>query len=510
MRHALHGDHGHRLTGQSGRAVPTVAVVGAGAAGTLTALQLADRAHRVRRELTVVLVDPADRPGRGVAYSTTDRRHLLNVTSGGMSAMPQQPGHFVDWLRREVDAAAEPCGFAARADYGRYLDDALSDVLNNAPGVTLERRCCRVASVRPVPGGVHLALADGSSLQADAAVLAPGIFAPGLDWAPQTLRSSRRFVADPWAPGALDALRSTDGDVLLVGTGLTTVDVALTLARPGRTLYAVSRRGRLPAAHTTRPKPLAPAPTGVLAEHAAGRTATDLDGLRGLVRDTVAAAVRDFGDWRPAFDTLRPVTAALWGRLDPADRAELVRSDAAWWDLHRHRMPPVTAAAVARLRGSGALRVDSDEVLAVDGTPDGLRVSLASGRRRTVAAVVNCTGPQGDVRRVADPLLADLLGSGTAVPGPLALGLRTCGGRLVDAAGSSRAPIWTLGAMRRGELWETTAVPEIRAQAAEVATAVLDTLLTPRPLRRRARDVMGLPLTTTPEAAAAYNRGLEP
>ena len=178
-----------------------------------------------------------------------------------MSALPQQPGHFVDWLRREVDARCRTrAGSPPAHDYGRYLDDALSEVLQKAPGVTLERRCCRVASVRPVPGGVHLALADGSSLQADAAVLAPGIFAPGVDWAPQTLRSSSRFVADPWAPGALAALRSTDGDVLLVGTGLTTVDLALTLARPGRTLYAVSRRGRLPTAHTTRPKPPTPAP----------------------------------------------------------------------------------------------------------------------------------------------------------------------------------------------------------------------------------------------------------
>jgi uncharacterized NAD(P)/FAD-binding protein YdhS len=86
--------------------------------------------------------------------------------------------------------------------------------------------------------------------------------------------------------------------------------------------------------------------------------------------------------------------------------------------------------------------------------------------------VVNCTGPQSDVRRVADPLVDDLLGSGTAVPGPLGWGLHTRDGRLADAAGSATAPLWTLGAMRRGELWETTAVPEIRAQAAAIASAL--------------------------------------
>ena len=136
--------------------------------------------------------------------------------------------------------------------------------MRNAPAVTLEHRCQRVRHARPVPGGVHLALADGSVLTADAMVLAPGIFAPGTAWAPDALAASDRFVADPWAPGALDRLdqlATTDGDVLLVGTGLTMVDVALTLARPGRTLHAVSRRGRVPAAHSTTAKPPTPAPS---------------------------------------------------------------------------------------------------------------------------------------------------------------------------------------------------------------------------------------------------------
>jgi hypothetical protein len=180
----------------------------------------------------------------------------------------------------------------------------------------------------------------------------------------------------------------------------------------------------------------------------------------------VTGAVRETRDWRPAFDTLRPLTAALWSCLGPDERADFLSTDAAWWDLHRHRMPPSTAAAVARLRADGALQVGSDEVLAAEETRDGLVVVLASGRRLAVDAVVNCTGPQGDVRRVADPLIDDLLASGTAVPGPLGLGLRTHDGRVVDASGAHDAPVWTLGAMRRGELFETTAVPEIRGQAA--------------------------------------------
>jgi len=101
------------------------------------------------------------------------------------------------------------------------------------------------------------------------------------------------------------------------------------------------------------------------------------------------------------------------------------------------------------------------------------------------------------------------------------MGLRTESGRLVDSAGSTEAPIWTLGCVRRGELWESTAIPEIRAQAAQVAVSVLDEIA-PLPRRladgrlvgghhpiARPRDPLGLPLSTTAEAAAAYNAGLE-
>jgi uncharacterized NAD(P)/FAD-binding protein YdhS len=458
-----------------------VAVVGAGAAGTLAAVHLATEAARRGDALRLLLVDPAE-PGRGVAYSTHDPRHLLNVPAGGLSAHPDQPDHFVRWLRREVWHRARPDDFAPRAEYGRYLADALAA----APDVELERVTRRVVAVEPGDHGATLRYDDDSSAAVDSVVLATGIDAPGTGWVPDGLRSCDRFVADPWTPGALDVLEAHGGaeaatdDVLLVGTGLTMVDLAATLARPGRVLHAVSRRGRVPAAHTSRCSDRRPTPVldqlrESLTTASASAEPPDLATLRRTVRDLVAVCVRQQGDWRGAFDVLRPVTGALWSRLCEVDRAELLATDLAWWDLHRHRMPPVTAAATARLRATGRLEVSADEVLAAEPTPDGraVEVTLRSGRRLTVAAVVNCTGPQGDVRRSADPLTRDLLATGTATAGPLHLGLRTRGGRLVDATGSDAAPLWTLGALRRGELWETTAIPEIRDQAAALAPAVL-------------------------------------
>src|SRR4051794_7208929 len=82
---------------------PLVAVVGAGAAGSLVAIHLADRLARTgAAPFDLLLVDPDARLGRGVAYSTADPRHLLNVPAQGMSALPGRPTHFLDWVRREV------------------------------------------------------------------------------------------------------------------------------------------------------------------------------------------------------------------------------------------------------------------------------------------------------------------------------------------------------------------------------------------------------------------------
>lgn len=101
--------------------------------------------------------------------------------------------------------------------------------------------------------------------------------------------------------------------------------------------------------------------------------------------------------------------------------------------------------------------------------PGGAEVCLGNGTELTAGTVINCTGVRHDVRRSTDPLVMSLLADGIARPGPLGLGFDT----LPDGRVRGGAPLWTLGALRRGNLWETTAFPEIRAQASAVARSVL-------------------------------------
>ncbi|MFF5727164.1 FAD/NAD(P)-binding protein [[Kitasatospora] papulosa] len=492
----------------------TVAVVGAGAAGTMVAIELCGTAALRRSALDLVLIDPAPEAGRGTAYATTDPRHRLNVPAGNMSCRADEPGHFVRWLCRHGSPEATAADFVERYRYGAYLADTLGRAVIAAHGtVTVRRLRSRATGCRWQGGTARLELADGTALDADCVVLATGPGPSPVAWAPPALRASDRFVAAPWAPGSLDAALSTGctDDVLLIGTGLTAVDVALRLDRPGRTVHAVSRGGRLPQVHA-----LAPLPAAECADPLHG---LPLAGLRAAVRRHIGRVLRAQGDWRPALDGLRPLTAQLWGALSAEDRAAFLEQDSTLWNVHRHRMPPVTAEAVSRMRRMRRLRSYAGQVASVRARPDGslaVTVALAGtgeARELSVGWVVNCTGPKTLLKDTTDPLWRGLFDAGSAVPGPVGMGVATDEGRLRDAGGRAVLPLWTLGATRRGELWETTAVPEIRVQAEAVARAVLGHLSvqapTPRVVRRRPRDGSGLPLSTHDEAAAAYDSGLD-
>ena len=446
--------------------VADIAVVGAGPAGSLVAVQLLRALRRERRRGTIELIDPSPAEGAGVAFGTTDERHLLNVRVAGLDAHPDEPGHFLAWARAHVAADVQPGDFLPRAVYGAYLQETLRAELEQAPpGARVTRRRARVLRLDVLDAStpITLALDDGTALAARRVVLATGSAATAARWAPAGLADHPRFVADPWDAAALAAVPD-DGDVLLVGSGLTAVDLAVTLARPGRTVHAVSRHGRLPRAHRELASTPAPAPA------VSNLPVGDPEALRGWVVAQLRDGVRREGDWRPTMDSLRSLTAATWRACgEPAQRDLL--TDAWAWNVLRHRCAPATAAQIGRLRSAGALTVTASTVVGWQPDGDQLRVELANGSSRLVGTVVSCTGPDGDVRQTTDPLLADLLSTGWATAGPHGLGLRTAeDGRLTSAAGPN-APVWTLGALRRGQLWESTAVPEIREQAAALATS---------------------------------------
>jgi uncharacterized NAD(P)/FAD-binding protein YdhS len=268
-------------------------------------------------------------------------------------------------------------------------------------------------------------------------------------------------------PGALDAARA-DESVLVIGSGLTMVDVALTLGREGGgpVLQAVSRNGLVPRAHRAGLTSLQPFPL----------KACSLDSVVAAVFEQIARVSREGGDWRDVFDSMRPATPALWRALPLAEKRRFLATMQRLWDVHRFRMAPPVATRFGELCESGRLRVDAGAIVALEPSARGARATLRLAGREGIQVadfdrVVNCSGAGADVRRAPAPL-AGLLAAGLARPDELGIGLDVSpSGALIDLTGRPSSRIHVVGCLRKGVEWEAIGVTEIRDQAAAVARA---------------------------------------
>lgn len=427
-----------------------VGIVGGGASGGLLAAMLLRQATA---PLRVTVFDPAPELARGVAYSTDDPLHLLNVPARNMSALVADPDHFRSWAR------CSDTDFVPRSRYGDYLQGVLRDAEQSAhPGVGLEHVRDTVVAVRPA-ALTHLTTSHGHTMAFDSVILATGHGAPQ---GPAVLGQvdPAAVITNPWNVGALDGIDTGD-EVLVVGTGLTFVDVALSILDRSSTtrVHAISQHGLLPQAHETPWRPGHPAPE--LPDE-------DVD-PRAVLR-----YVRSFGvDWRRGLDSLRPITPAIWLTMDESRRERFLRHLVRYWNTHRHRMAPEVARRLDQANAAGRITVHRASLADASSTAGRIRAVLSSGEVLTVDRVVVCTGPSADVRDC--DLGRQMVSSGIARPGPFDVGFDCdpSSGALLDAEGNVSSSLFTIGPPRCGVVWESTAIPEIRVQADALSRTIL-------------------------------------
>lgn len=454
----------------------TIAIVGGGFSGTMTAVNLARLAAR---PLRVCVVNSGRPAGRGVAYGTKRGEHLLNVAARNMSAFPDHPNHFLDWLRTRSEYADLPDvvlreAFVPRRVFGDYLRAVsltYSTPVGAAPVVRVEAIDDTATDIVPRPGGATVVLASGATIDAARVVLATGNQPPASLPTPDVPFRHPAYLDDPWAawdPARVDAGR----DAILIGTGLTMVDVFLTLSELGwrGTIRAVSRNGLLPLSHFRGIEyPDFPPPD------------PDRLGLAGLVEQVErhCGRLRQLGA-NPAIcvDKLRPHTQRIWQNFTVDEKREFTAKYAARWNVTRHRVAEPIHARLMEAVSANRLRVHKGRVVALADAGAGVRVTIAGddGERTTLdgALVVNCTGPRPGFTSAADPLFKSLFARGLVRADGLDMGIDVDGEFApIERAGGRSGVLYALGPLLRGTLWETTAVPELRGQAMRVAQLVL-------------------------------------
>jgi uncharacterized NAD(P)/FAD-binding protein YdhS len=469
----------------------TVAIVGGGCSAAMLAVQLLRQPGPVA--LHVVLIDPQPEPGAGLAYGSAGTQHLLNVPAGNMSALADVPDDFLAWLRRQ-QADAGPSTFATRRDYGRYMRERLADAQAQAAGGrTLEALQASVEDVQPASDGrgALVVLAGGRRIAVNHAVLAIG-HAGGLPLPALCSLPAGRVVHDPWAAPGLPPL-APDACVVIVGSGLTAVDVALDLAarpQPPAGVVCLSRHGLLPMAHRRQRGHFAAASAAALVAGWDGTVRSQLRALRlAIVSHTLAG-----GDWRDVLAALRAHTPAWWQALPLPERARFLRHLQPLWDVARHRCAPEAHARFTALRDAGWLRVQAGRILGAQeaaGVAELLIAPRGGGRPRLLRTdlIVNCTGPRTALAALAPgpaaALLQRLHQAGHLCPDALGLGLAVDGaGALLDAQGWPSPVLSYLGPWLRARDWEATAVPELRQHALALAQRLLgDAAAAPGPAR---------------------------
>jgi len=442
----------------------SVLVIGGGFSGAMTA------AHLAARGVATAVIEPGVL-GRGVAYAATPYPLLLNTPAAAMSALPGAPQHFESWLEREVAHGtprpeATPAGvFAPRALYGDYLEDTIAELARGR----LDVIAARATALAPTARGFAVRCDDGREITTHRIVLALG-----------NLPARTPDALDPATPGYLAepygrlAEIGLDEPVAILGSGLTALDVIAGLRARGHRgpIVCASRRGLVPTAHT------APATLAILVPRALVRQPR----LRTLMvwwREAVDR-VRDLceaGAAEPAvIAALRPMLPTIWRRLPVADRAKFLRHVRPRWDVLRHRAPAAVRDVLDRGRAEGSVEVVAGQLVSAVRTAAGLRCQFGSSEgatlTRDVRWLINCTGPERDVRRLRMPLMQSLVAHRMLAPDPLGLGVLTgSAGQLIGEAGLV-PDAFVVGPWRMADLFEASAVPELRHHAADTAMEI--------------------------------------
>jgi uncharacterized NAD(P)/FAD-binding protein YdhS len=429
----------------------------------------------------IAVLDQTSLPGRGRAYRSPHRFHLLNVPAGQMGAFPGDPEDFLHWAKSNYDASMQARSFPPRAVYGEYLGSVLDRTLAERGGDRFHWIQGEALSLQRRKDNDKLAVQrlavqckDGPELLARAVVLAIGNFPPATPKILGLESGNSLYVQFAWAENALDKLPQ-NGSVLLLGSGLTSVDMIMALKSKGfrGTIHVLSREGLIPSRHQqTKPWP-------VFWNEQSPRTTR---GLLRLIRNQVAVATEKGTDWRSVVDSLRPVTQQIWQSLPVNEQRRFLRHARAQWDIHRHRLAPEIADIFFDMEAEGQIRFHTGRITNYAEDHDLAEIvyqerGAPTAKRLHAHRVINCTGSETDCRRIDDSLITSLFVQGLARPDPLFLGLDVDpDGALIDYKGVPSPSIFTIGPTRKGQLWETTAVPEIRQQAEQLGTYLVKAL----------------------------------
>lgn len=447
----------------------TIAIIGGGWSGILTAIQLLEKS----KDISIKIINSEQLLGLGIAYSTSDESHLLNVPAGKMSAFPDNPKHFTDWLIKKGYPEKEiEKQFLPRLVYGKYIQEFIDSIKQNAQ---VEIINARAIDIHKESINYSIQLNNENSVSTDKIVLALGNFLPATPKsASLDFFESPNYFKNPWNTDYLKNIQINQ-NILIMGTGLTMVDCVISLKKAGITgkLFVVSPRGYTPAPHgikQTYPDFYA---------EIKGKTLLE---IFKIVRKHLKLAESKNIPWIGVVDSLRPNLQKLWISLSLKGKQQFISHIRHIWGLARHRLPLSVHTQLMDLKTKGQLEIIGGRILDMQEKNNTVSVTLRLRKSTTicelnVSRVINCTGPQTNYKELQNELVKNLLSKRMILADDLKMGIKTTlNGQVLEKDNTASTDMYAIGSLLRGVLWETTAVPEIRMQAESIAKQIIDSI----------------------------------
>lgn len=444
-----------------------IAIIGAGYSGISVLYQL----YKLGSDAHVLLFEKREELAQGAAYSTPDPHHLLNVAAHGMSALHNEPDHFVNWLTAthfddftpHDDVASQ---YVPRMIYGRYIKSLLDEVVNDSSkALTLEIVQEDVIDIEP---SFEVKTAH-KAYHADQVVLANGNFAPQCICKDLETLPAGKYIHNPWQYNAVQHIQR-DQDVMILGTGLTMVDIVVSLQAKGHLgqITAVSRRGLLPQSHQAHEK--------IESFVNEDNLPTTARALMRLVHQTGKQLVKEGADWRSVIDSLRPYNAKLWDHLPMIEKHRFMRHARPYWDVLRHRIAPEITAVLDAKKDDGSLIVRGGRVQAFSMSGDKVHCQFKPRGQSSIQAlevdvVVNAVGPSGNIVKIGDELLTNLLNKGLLSQDDSQLGPIVFDKN--QSVNDASLKCYLHGPMTKAKYWEMIAVPDIRHESFALAKQLI-------------------------------------
>lgn len=453
----------------------TFAIIGAGFSGTVAAIEFL---NRMSGNAQLIIINRSGAAARGLAYGTNSPQHLLNVPVGNMTALVDHPDSFLEYCKKsEPEIAAN--SFVARKVYGDYLESLLKTAIAQAsPRIQITQIISEVVSLKPSKEGAAIKLLDGQTLHADQVALAFGHFPPNHPFEFEETIHSHFLQNDPWQSHP-QSESDKNGSILLIGGGLTAVDVITNLLKSAHTgsIYMLSRRGLLPKAHRVS-RSGSGASTQII-ELLLNSKPCVRSYLR-IIRNEVQHRSTQGLDWRDVIASMRPITSELWKRLPGSERRKFLRHAQSYWDAHRHRVAPETYALFESALSTNQIIPITGRIKAAKVDNGLVRVDIKPKGKHTnqtvvVNLIVNCTGPSSNLKKINNQLIDQLLKDDLIAADTLGLGLHVDKRLFVkNNSGISSSWLSYVGPMLKADNWELTAVPELREAARSLAIKVCD------------------------------------